>query len=147
MLKQFYPPIPELKDLKLRPPEIVMNIERLGAMHQTRLSFVRSIVRKLMREQWEIENQLFDLNEEGYGTCIYTIKAADKLYSLVVFAQALDDHDRIDRVIATKWDIACALCEGELDSSRLEALRKNVPKQEAGRNTCLLYTSPSPRDS
>lgn len=135
MLQQFQNPLDDLTELKLRPPEIVMDIERLGAMHQTRLSFVRSIVRKIMHEKWHIETQLFDLDRDGYGTCIYTVRAQNMLYSLVVFSQPLDDEERIDRVIATKWDIACALCEGELSGSRIDKLRKNVPKQEAGHNS------------
>ncbi|MBT5955224.1 MAG: hypothetical protein HOG97_00530 [Candidatus Marinimicrobia bacterium] len=111
-----------------------MKLERLGAFHQTRLSFVRSIIRKMMRENWRIERTLFDLDADGYGTCIYSIQPPGELYSMVVFSQPLDDSERTDRVIAEKWDIACVLCEGNVSNARLEELRVNVPQQETGRN-------------
>ncbi|MEM7131222.1 MAG: hypothetical protein AAF702_33205 [Chloroflexota bacterium] len=111
-----------------------MQLERLGAFHQTRLSFVRSIVRKVMEEAWEVECASFDLDAEGYGTCIYHVRPPDELYSMVIFSQPLEDNERTDRVIAEKWDLACVLCEGKLTDKRLAELRVNVPKQEAGRN-------------
>ena len=36
----------------LRPPEQVMKLSRLGAFHQTRISFVRSLLRKVMAENY-----------------------------------------------------------------------------------------------
>ncbi|MFT7586689.1 MAG: hypothetical protein ACI9EW_003127, partial [Cellvibrionaceae bacterium] len=46
-----------------RPPSEVMKLSRLGAFHQTRLSFVRSLLRKVMREQWQIARTLWDLDK------------------------------------------------------------------------------------
>ncbi len=126
--------IDNLNSLPLRSPDIVMNLERLGAFHQTRLSFVRSLMRKMMRENWQIEQIIFDLDAQGYGTCVYRIEPPSELYTLVVFSQPLDESERTDRVIAEKWDIACVLCEGSVSAARLETLRVNAPKQEAGRN-------------
>ena len=118
----------------LRSPDMVMKPERLGALHQTRISFVRTVIRKMMRENWYIERTLFDLDAQGYGSCIYTIKPPGEHYSLVIFSQPLADDERTDRVLAEKWDITCTLCEGPMSETQLEALRANVPKQEAGRN-------------
>lgn len=121
--------------LPLRPSDTVMTLERLGAFHQTRLSFVRSLVRKIMREGWQIERIRFDLDAQGYGLCLYQIRpATSEIYTLVIFSHHLDDQERTDRVIAEKWDIACALCEGILDEAKLAELKANIPKQEAGRN-------------
>lgn len=121
--------------LPLRPPHQVMQLERLGAFHQTRLSFVRSLIRQMGREKWRIEPARFDLDEDGFGTCIYRVEAAaGEVYSVVIFSQYLDDALRTDRVIAEQWDIACVLCEGIPDEHRLAELRQHVPKQEAGRN-------------
>lgn len=119
---------------RLRPPAIVMQLDRLGAMHQTPLSFSRSLVRKMMRERWRIEPVLLELDAGGYGTCVYSVNALDERYSVVLFTDRLADDERTDRVIAEKWDITCALVEGEVDAARLAELRLNVPKQEAGRN-------------
>ncbi len=41
--------------LPLRPINQVMDLERLGAIHQSRLSFMRTLVRRIMRERWQID--------------------------------------------------------------------------------------------
>ncbi|MFZ3153799.1 hypothetical protein [Pseudomonas sp.] len=119
--------------LRMRPPHVVMDLERLGSLHQSRLSFMRSLVRKIMREGWQIEPRRFELDGEGYGTVIYRIQTSDDLFSFVLFSQYLDPDKRNDRVIASEWDLTMALCEGEVDDDYVEYLRRNVPLQEAGR--------------
>jgi len=119
--------------LPLRPANQVMDLERLGAMHQSRLSFMRTLVRKIMRERWQIEPARFDLDPDGYGTVVYEVKAPDGLFSFVLFSDYLAPDERNDRVIATKWDLTMALVDGQVDDVYLEKLRQNVPKQEAGR--------------
>ena len=118
----------------LRPPSVVMQLDRLGAFHQTRLSFVRVLVRRMMREQWQIERSCFDLDANGYGTCIYTLTTPyNEQYSMLIFSQYISDEERTDRVIAEKWDVAACLCEGIVSDERVAELRLEVPKQEAGR--------------
>lgn len=117
----------------LRPPSEVMQLERLGSLHATRISFIRSVVRKMMRDQWKVECLRFDLDRDGYGTAIYRVTTPDYIYNFVLFSRYLDDSRRSDRVIADAWDCAFALVEGDVDDERLERLRENVPKQEAGR--------------
>ncbi len=119
--------------LPLRPANQVMDLERLGAMHQSRLSFMRTLVRKIMRERWQIEPARFDLDPDGYGTVVYEVKAPDGLFSFVLFSDYLAPEARNDRVIATQWDLTMALVDGQVDDVYLEKLRQNVPKQEAGR--------------
>ncbi len=122
-------------NLPLRPPDFVMKLERLGAFHQTRISFVRSLMRQIARERWEFERPIFELDDNGFGTAVYKIKAAnEEIYSMVFFSQYISDEERTDRVIAEKWDMTCVLCEGLPDEAKLAELRENVPKQEAGRN-------------
>ena len=43
------------QDFPLRSPDVVMDINRLGSMHQSRLSFMRQLMRRVMREQWQID--------------------------------------------------------------------------------------------
>tara|TARA_R110002167_G_scaffold64899_1_gene183475 strand:+ start:6453 stop:8174 length:1722 start_codon:yes stop_codon:yes gene_type:complete len=119
--------------LPLRPPSQVMDLERLGALHQSRLSFMRTLVRRIMRERWQIEPARFVLDADGYGTVVYEIQAPHGLYSFVLFSDYLSPAERNDRVIATKWDLTMALVEGRVDDNYLQKLRQNVPKQEAGR--------------
>lgn len=126
-------PRPDTGRVPLRPPAEVMDLDRLGSLHQCRLSFIRTLMRKVMAERWAIQRQRFDLDAEGYGTCIYRIASPTRIYNMVIFSQYLDPEDRSDRVIANAWDVAFALCLGDVDDAYLELLRENVPRQEAGR--------------
>jgi hypothetical protein len=119
--------------LPLRPASQVMKLERLGAYHQSRLSFMRTLVRRIFRERWKIEPSVFNLDNDGYGTVVYEVQAPHGLFSFVLFSEYLSPDERNDRVIATKWDLTMALVEGKVDQEYIEKLRNNVPKQEAGR--------------
>jgi len=110
-----------------------MDLERLGSFHQSRLSFMRTLVRRVFKERWKISPSVFDLDNDGFGTVVYKIEAANATFSFVIFSTYISDDERNDRVIATKWDLTMALVEGEVDHQYIEQLRLNVPKQEAGR--------------
>ncbi len=119
--------------LTLRSADRTNRTEYLGAMHGTRLSFVRSLVRRMARDSWRIRIAQMELDDNGYGFCVYSIEAYGERYSQVIFSQHLDAADRTDRVIAQKWDITSALVCGVPQAADLEQLRANVPLQEAGR--------------
>jgi len=119
--------------LPLRPASQVMQLERLGSFHQSRLSFMRTLVRRMVAENWQITSPVFDLDEQGYGTVVYQVEAKYGTFSYVLFSHYLDPENRNDRVIANQWDLTMALCEGTVDAAQIEFLRHNVPKQEAGR--------------
>lgn len=119
--------------LPLRPVDQVMSLERLGAMHQSRLSFMRILVRRIMLERWQIHTARQDLCADGHGTVIYEINTAQGLFSFVIFSDYLSPDERNDRVIASKWDLTMALVEGRVEDEYLAFLRHNVPLQEAGR--------------
>ncbi len=117
----------------MRPASKVMRLERLGSFHQTRISFVRTLVRRMAREQWRISKQQFDLNDNGYGTAVYRISTPAGAIHFVAFSNYLDPSERTDRVIAEKWDVGFVLTSAKIDDATLARLRANVPKQEAGR--------------
>lgn len=123
---------------EFRTRDVIMNAERLGAMHQTRISFVRTLLRKIDREQWTLSTHLWDLDEQGYGTVIYRLNTPEHLYHLVVFCNELADDERNDRVIAQKWDVTFGLVFGEISEELLGNLQANVPLQEAGRNSNMV---------
>lgn len=125
---------------KMRPEAEVMDIARLGSLHSSPISFMRTLVRRIMEEEWRIERKRFDLDEQGYGCAIYRIETLNGVFSFVLFSNPLDDADRNDRVVATSWDLTMALCAGEVDEVWLEELRRNVPKQEAGRVDARVFS-------
>ena len=117
--------------VQLRDPNIIMKLSRLGSFHQSRLSFLRSFLDEF--KDWEYKNDLFDLDENGFGTAIYSFKKKERVYSLICFANKINDEERSDRVIATKWDAAFTLHDGIPSKRDIERLKNEVPKQEVGR--------------
>ena len=112
-----------------------MTLDKMGSRYPSRLSFSRSMLRRLFFDNWKISKSRFDLDDNGYGTVVYEITINNNIYSLVCFSQHLDSADRSDRVIAEKLDTAYSLINGKLDDQELDRLRKNVPLQESGRNS------------
>ena len=119
--------------LELRPPETVMRLQRLGSFHQTRISFMRSLLRRIAREQWSLSRPIFDLDERGVGQAIYRIIMPKGEVFLVAFGHELAPEERTDRVIAEKWDATFALTVAPPTAATLERLRASVPLQEIGR--------------
>ena len=118
-------------EVKLRNPNTIMKLSRLGSFHQSKLSFLRSFLDEF--KDWEYNKNLFNLDKNGYGTAIYSFKKKDRVYSLVCFANKINDGERSDRVIATKWDAAFTLHDGVPEKKDIERLRNEVPRQEVGR--------------
>ena len=57
----------------MRSPEHVMRLSRLGSFHQTRISFARTLIRRMAREKWRITIHHKQLDEKGIGRIIYQI--------------------------------------------------------------------------
>ncbi|WP_222937583.1 hypothetical protein [Spartinivicinus ruber] len=104
-------------------------------MHQSRLSFVRSLIRRMTRQQWTTDLSLWNMSAQGFGTAIYRLNTPNHHYHLVFFCDEISNEERNDRVIAEKWDVTFAFVKGSISSTQLKQLRNNVPLQEAGRNT------------
>ena len=112
-----------------------MKLDRMGSRYPSRLSFSRSMLRRLINDNWIIKKTKFDLDQDGFGTIVYEISIEYEVYSLVCFSAYLNDQDRSDRVIASKWDTAYTLHVGKISEKDLERLKKNIPLQESGRNS------------
>ena len=119
--------------VELRDPNTIMKLSRLGSFHQSKLSFLRSFLSEF--KDWDYNRDLFNLDKDGYGEAIYSFKKKDRVYSLVCFANKIDDEERSDRVIATKWDAAFTLYDGVPSKDDIKRLKNEVPKQEIGRLT------------
>ena len=117
----------------LRPPERVCKLDRMGAAFPTRLSFMRLLLRRMSSEGWQMKRGSFELDENGYGTAVYTAQLPDRAYSLLAFANPLADEDRTDRVIASAWDATFVLFDGIPSQADIDRLRAQAPLQEAGR--------------
>ena len=118
-------------NIELRDPNTIMKLSRLGSFHQSKLSFLRSFLNEF--KDWDYSRDLFDLDKYGYGVAVYSFRKKNRVYSLVCFANKIEDQERSDRVIATKWDAAFTLHDGVPKKEDIERLKNEVPKQEVGR--------------
>lgn len=120
----------------LRPPSQVMRLARLGCFHQTRLSFMRALLRDLQRDAWRFERMRWQVDARGVGMALYRAYRARgpcRDYTLLCFAHDLPAAQRSDRVIAEAWDATFVLYDGVPDARAIARLARQVPKQEAGR--------------
>ncbi|MGQ3213431.1 MAG: hypothetical protein ACT6U0_06835 [Shinella sp.] len=119
--------------LALRSPDVVMRLRRMGASFPTRLSFLRSLIRCLAASGTTVRRPVWNMDDEGFGDAVYTLKLGGHDYSLVAFSCPLPDDQRSDRVIAEAWDTSYVLYDGIPDAAEIDRLRANAPRQEAGR--------------
>jgi hypothetical protein len=116
-----------------RPPAQVMRLSRLGSLHQSRLSFMRVLTRRMASEGWRFSRPVFEIDAKGVGHAVYSATGPQRTYSLVAFAHDLPAEMRSDRVIAEAWDTTFCLFDGVPTGADIDRLRTNVPLQEAGR--------------
>lgn len=116
-----------------RDPAQVMRLARLGSFHQSRLSFMRILTRRMSRENWAFSRPTFEFDAQGVGHAVYCVHTPDRTYSLIAFGHDLSPEDRSDRVIATRWDSTFTMFDGVPTAADIARLRENIPLQEAGR--------------
>ena len=117
----------------MRPPEQVMRLDRMGSSHQTRLSFMRSLIRRMSKENWKFECLRRDIDSDGFGVSVYAVTTPLRTYSLIAFTQDIPPKKRTDRVIAEVWDATFNLFDGIPTQADIDYLANNTPKQEDGR--------------
>ena len=124
------PPVPSVA---LRPASQVMTLARMGSFHQSRLSFMRVLLRRLKAENWQFKQSRWLIDANGVGVATYEAIGPERSYTLVAFAHDLPAEKRSDRVIAEAWDATFTLHDGIISDADIERLGQNVPLQEAGR--------------
>ena len=116
-----------------RPASVVMKLARMGSFHQSRLSFMRVLLRRLKAENWQFRQGEWRIDEHGVGVATYEATGPERTYTLVAFAHDLPEEKRSDRVIAEAWDATFTLHDGTISQDDITRLAANVPRQEAGR--------------
>ncbi len=133
---------------QLREPSELMRPERLGALKQTRLSFVRLLMDRMVDEQWEIRINRTDLDEQGVGRVVYRVDAPTRRFSFGVFSRTSSEGENTDRIIATEWDLWAFLCEGEATPELMDDQFEQLPHVMEGRaNTDVLLWTRANRSS
>ena len=123
--------------IKLRPPDEVMRLARLGAFFPHRLSFMRRFIRRIASERAQLTIPICALDANGFGHIVLTLPLRGPLggraYSLIAYSRPLDAAKRTDRVIATQWDASFCLYDGIPSAADITRLADEVTRQEAGR--------------
>ena len=124
----------------LRPPSVVMKLDRLGSFHQTRLSFARRLIDDLKCQNCKTDIHKWNIDYNGIGSAIIKIALKNETLSLVIFCHSISDEERTDRVIAEKWDMTFSLFRGIPNKNELNQLSKNLKIQESGRHNSKQLT-------
>jgi hypothetical protein len=119
----------------LRSPDEVMRLARMGSMFPTRLSFLRTLMRRLSAENVHVSRPVWEMDAAGFGHAVYSLKLSGYTYSLVAISTDLPPELRTDRVIATAWDSAYVLYDGVPDADEIARIVGSAPHQEASRYT------------
>ncbi|MEE9335748.1 MAG: hypothetical protein V3U65_16780 [Granulosicoccaceae bacterium] len=120
-------------EVALRPAHHVMRLERMGSFHQSRLSFMRVLLRRIKQQKWQFSRPIFRIDDNGVGVATYSVAGPERTYTLIAFAHDLPADKRSDRVIAEAWDSTFTLFDGIPTEDDITRLAYNVPLQEAGR--------------
>ena len=104
-------------------------------MFPTRLSFLRTLCVDLARETVQVQRPVWQMDADGFGHAVYSVRLGGYDYSLVAISTDLPPELRTDRVIATAWDSAYVLYDGIPNADEIARIVKSAPKQEAARFT------------
>ena len=118
---------------ELRPAAFVMAPRRLLAAYPTALSFARSTVAHLARNDWTLTRQRFDIDAEGVGSALYRLDWGGMPFHFLVVSKFFASDQKTDRSFGENWDISASLCEGPWSAEREARLLAETPKQRAGR--------------
>lgn len=110
-----------------------MRLKRIGSFHPTRISFARTLIRRMAGEGWRISTEVLDLDGDGFGRIVYRVDTPKGPLTFSGFANPLDPSERTDRVIAEKWDAAFVLSIGAPEAIDIDRLAREAPLQEMGR--------------
>lgn len=113
----------------------IMKPGRLAAMQPSRLSGTRAFMSKMIRERWDIGVERFDVNAEGEGTVVYSIKAPGAEFSFIAFSYPPRTEGRTGRIIGQAWDMKGTLNEGPATEADIASAREQLPLLYRGRAT------------
>lgn len=133
---------PPFEAQSLRDASELMQPERLGALKQTRLSFGRMLIDKMVSERWSFSVDRKSIDVEGVGRIVYAIETPSRRFSFGVFSRNSAEGENTDRIIAEDWDLWAFLCEGEATPDLMDAQREELPHVMEGRATpeILIWT-------
>jgi len=116
-------------------PDVVMDPRNLSAMQPNRLSASRSFLAKMIREQWHIEREVFELDRRGVGQARYVVTTPAGAITFLAFLREPSDKNRTGRIIGTSWDMIGALLDGVATPEQVRSTEEEIPRLYEGRAT------------
>ncbi|WP_431493138.1 hypothetical protein [Glutamicibacter sp.] len=121
--------------ISIEDPFLVMDPRNLGAMQPNRLSASRSFIAKMIREQWKIEREVFDVDIRGNGQARYSVSTPNGSLTFLAFMQEPSGENRTGRIIGTSWDMVGALLDGVATADDVKKTSEELPRLYEGRAT------------
>ena len=94
----------------MRSPEKVMRLDRMGSSFPTRLSFMRTLIRRMSRENWKFERTRREVDKDGYGLSVYSVTTPNRTYSLVGFTQEIPERIELSQKFGMQPLIFLMVC-------------------------------------
>lgn len=116
-------------------PHQIMDPRNLGGMQPNRLSASRSFMSKMIRENWQINRETFELDRRGNGEVRYAITTPEGSLTFIAFTQEPQNRNRTGRIIGTSWDMVGALLDGVATDEQVQTTREELPRLYEGRAT------------
>ncbi|MFJ4839018.1 hypothetical protein [Streptomyces sp. NPDC088746] len=123
-----------------RPAAEIMTSAALSSLQAGRLSSARSLVNRMLREDWRVERRSLTVEADGSGEAVYRIHAADRVMDFVAFAFPPSSQERTLRIFDLGWDMMGALLDGPATAEDVEHTRNEMPRLYHGRATAHTLT-------
>ncbi|MEU3729710.1 hypothetical protein AB0E81_09905 [Streptomyces sp. NPDC033538] len=128
-------PQPSPAGLAGRPADEIMTSAALSSLQAGRLSSARSLVNRMLREDWRVERRSLTVEADGSGEAVYRIHTADRVMDFVAFAFPPSSQERTLRIFDLGWDMMGALLDGPATAEDIEHTRNEMPRLYHGRAT------------
>ena len=73
----------------LRDPSTVMTLNKLGSAFPSRLSFMRILIRRMLKEKPKLKMIDSCLDRDGYGHAVISLSLGNRDYSLIGYTKKL----------------------------------------------------------
>lgn len=132
---------PLITNTSLRPASEMMSEYRISSAINNPLSFSRTGMRELLKGNWRVIKDRFDLDADGRGEVLYRLTDGEWEFHFYLLSNKLPEEQKLDRNFAGTWEAMGVLCEGPWTAEREAHLRAEIPKQVAGRSdyNTLIY--------
>jgi hypothetical protein len=118
-----------------RPAAEIMTSAALSSLQAGRLSSARSLVNRMLREDWRVERRSLTVEADGSGEAVYRIHTADRVMDFVAFAFPPSSQERTLRIFDLGWDMMGALLDGPATAQDIDHTRNEMPRLYHGRAT------------